>query len=1077
MGVLQQAFGQQPQQPQRSQLFGQQQSQQSPQGSPFMMPGAMQQSQQPEQETSVLGTLLGTAIESATDMATFGIATPDIIPQWQEEQHPYASMVGKIAGSLAGFIPSIAASGGVAGTLRLFPFGAKLIGAARATAGATKMATTMQSAFKMGTTFAIHDVAREYVNQVKTDDPDAYGLGMAAISGMTTGGVFGYVGAATKFAHPVNQILANGTAMAAADAVNMASEGDDPLDHPDTLVQSFLLGAMLSAPNMIGWRKKRVERGRNVVAEADVGIDRMTKGELGTEISRITGLKGKDLKSRLESIRMSKVFELAPVVERGVSKHTVKTPGVTQMHKGAYNQLNKTIREMGIPDEMKAGFISSATGGRTSSLKGRAITHTEGMAIFQNVVDYADDIMTKEIGSIRGAAGLLPEQVKRYGGLATLPQGFRPVFKSLQKLGLADGVEDISKLRRWMDVEKTSVHTKIDALVDGWMLESKEGLGKKIKSVFKNKPTDSTLLLEDLLMTPRGKELSTKLLRVTPRQREIFKELRGTYDFYFKRTNEIRAQMRLEPIEYLEGYHRKLTKRPGYKEEQGATYQKAEKAVLGEQTTLLGEPVNPTSLQRTAKGTAEYTGRDRILKPMKNAIDNDLKEIFLHNPTKLVIERTDSLLKAKVLSKAEAQYTVEFMKHFIYQEPRTSTKEIDASLKGVLKGSGIEGAINGIMDKAGMNRTIGENPASALVGMFGNAVSKGMIAGRPVLAIRNLFQSFYPLAFSNKLAVAKSLLPGMPAELEKKLKLSSIFQISLTSAEEGVGGKGVYGISHVINVKHTAKAAYYTATDNITKGIQGWSDDAGRKLRAANPGKKIFSAGEWTNTMKEVEHQIKASQFLYHITGMPGVFSTLPGKGVFKLQSFPMNYATNYLDEALHRLKTGSPSWSKDGAVKLTNSQRAGIFTHFIGMGVIVGALGAAGLDYSSVVGASVGDKESGGFGIPGTDKAVKLGVFNFRPSPGVNALAGFVNAVSNDEYKRKQGIRELISVIPASTVPYYLAGTGVTRAIEKGDRTGLLLRKQYKPKKKGRTTHGTSPFKSFKSFKSFTGFKGFEGF
>ena len=120
------------------------------------------------------------------------------------------------------------------------------------------------------------------------------------------------------------------------------------------------------------------------------------------------------------------------------------------------------------------------------------------------------------------------------------------------------------------------------------------------------------------------------------------------------------------------------------------------------------------------------------------------------------------------------------------------------------------------------------------------------------------------------------------------------------------------------------------------------------------------------------------------------------------------------------------------------------------------------GLDYTSILGLSVTDRDNAKVPIPYTDKGIKLGVFGIRPNPGTTAFLALTDLVSGDDYEQSMAWRELSSLIPASTVPGWLAGKDVLKAIDKGEPGRLLFKYNYEPRKKKRTTHGMQPFKAF---------------
>ena len=119
----------------------------------------------------------------------------------------------------------------------------------------SKIGTASAGGFLTGTNFAIQDVAREFVSQMKEEDFNAHDIGVKAVSGFMTGGIFGMGHGLFMFSNPVTSILAGGSIMATAEAVADAAEGNDITK--ESLAQSFLIGAVFSAFSALR-RKGRV---------------------------------------------------------------------------------------------------------------------------------------------------------------------------------------------------------------------------------------------------------------------------------------------------------------------------------------------------------------------------------------------------------------------------------------------------------------------------------------------------------------------------------------------------------------------------------------------------------------------------------------------------------------------------------------------------------------------------------------------------------------------------------------------------------------------------------------------------
>lgn len=105
----------------------------------------MAQAEQPPRQTiedvDPLTVFAGVFTESALDTLSFGIFSPDIIPEAVEEQHPYATLIGNVTGALSTFAVPMGASR--AGAWGLFNFSRKIMGAGKLARGASKAAPFM----------------------------------------------------------------------------------------------------------------------------------------------------------------------------------------------------------------------------------------------------------------------------------------------------------------------------------------------------------------------------------------------------------------------------------------------------------------------------------------------------------------------------------------------------------------------------------------------------------------------------------------------------------------------------------------------------------------------------------------------------------------------------------------------------------------------------------------------------------------------------------------------------------------------------------------------------------------------
>jgi hypothetical protein len=244
---------------------------------------------------------------------------------------------------------------------------------------------------------------------------------------------------------------------------------------------------------------------------------------------------------------------------------------------------------------------------------------------------------------------------------------------------------------------------------------------------------------------------------------------------------------------------------------------------------------------------------------------------------------------------------------------------------------------------------------------------------------------------------------------------------------------------------------------------------AAEKAKGNKNWNNILSQEELAHVTKNVEYGIEHTQFLYHLSGMPGIMGNPVGRMAFKLQSYPINYFMSYLGDMKNRLVTGSPGWDTTGKLKLPAMQRIGILKHFVVLGAVAAVAEEAGFNMSDIVGGYVSpihdpgvkmtkENEAGQL-VPrtGIDRIYnevvahkRIGTFNMRPSPSIAFLSAMKDLFSNEAYVRTKAQRQLedLSIIPTGMiVPGGLAVRDILRAIEYEQPERIFLRKQM-PKK-----------------------------
>ncbi len=375
--------------------FGNMSSPAFPSMAPPAFPGQEQQQVQQrvvreERDSDPISVFFGKAAEAAIDTATFGIFQPDIIPDWAEQASPLATTIGNIAGSIAGFAPSFGASSVAAKSLLgAFRFTRRLQKAAQiaeSVAGVTKAVqpfsrTLISGMVETGLTFAIHDAAREIVDQTKTNNPDIYEVAHKAVAGGLGGAIFGLGGKYSNYLSPVHQAVTMGATMTMAEVVTDAAAGEDvlSLDYAkNKLPQAFLTGTLVGLWNSRGW-KDRAEYLENIPMAQIKAF--FKQNNFLDEAGQVTPVSSKMLSTVMTFLEKGGVKEYD--IFKGLSPETVagiKT--LAKRHGEAFNtnlkkpesqvrsaqgRINEMQKVTGMGDEEYRALLSGITGGKTST--------------------------------------------------------------------------------------------------------------------------------------------------------------------------------------------------------------------------------------------------------------------------------------------------------------------------------------------------------------------------------------------------------------------------------------------------------------------------------------------------------------------------------------------------------------------------------------------------------------------------------------------------------------------------------------------------------------------------------------
>ena len=230
----------------------------------------------------------------------------------------------------------------------------------------------------------------------------------------------------------------------------------------------------------------------------------------------------------------------------------------------------------------------------------------------------------------------------------------------------------------------------------------------------------------------------------------------------------------------------------------------------------------------------------------------------------------------------------------------------------------------------------------------------------------------------------------------------SLFIKNYTGIEEqsaGAFGKveafvtGGYRWSAVGNAVRAMRGSYYTTRPYITEKKYknlGWASE---KRTYTEPEGKLYP-DERARLLEKMENDTKTSQYGYSQLDLPGVFRHKTLTPITRLQSWWMNYFTNYLPEMTHRLFKGSVGYNPN--LKLPMKDKVNILKYLFTVAPIMKKLGFK--------------------------RSVLLGVLPTYMSPVSQLAIGLLQYLGADnDYQRDKAVRQMKGSVSA-TVPGSLA-------------------------------------------------------
>lgn len=997
-------------------------------------------------QSDPIGVAVGTFLEDFVSGATFGLVNPDIVPQIQEEANPWAASVGRIAGSVAGFIPSFGVSGLAAKTaLKAFSFGRKVVAAGEATG---KLSTFKAAARPFGSSitglaestlaWTIDSTAREFVRQTETEDYDLAQLGRKAMSGMLGGIIQSQVSLATHASHWGTQAVSTGLATATASAIADAADGEDILSveyMAKRAPANFLSGAALGLWNSRGWEGRREAAKQYNVAKLDEYLadkkmaDPFSPNAFKSELDRVTELAGKPERELPEE-----VVKAAKLLDKYETKPAFKLRAL----QGRVHQVQQTL---GWSDDAYRGFIQDYTGKASTTQFAKEDYDAFFKGVRGYVNEYRDLAKVKSIGPIE--------------------QHLSPVDRVIITSGMKDLTSKTEVANVLMNQERELFNLAAAGHADTWAQEWKATGGKTgLHPEFKQPHAEVDLYQRLQRRDPSG---------LNARQREVYDAHVSLMKNYYERAKEVELAMgkkdpKTDPTfdktkdvaitPEMEYYVRHSIDR-------GAMIRAGRADELpmnsGEMDFATAKPFSAKRKESTQKKfSGQFLYKQNATEALRSMVNNDLKIIYLHQPTAILKEQLKVAVNAGTIPDSAAQYLNKYVRHVLYQQPTEMTQGVNRKAEELLSTDFGKWVVKKAAD---MNIDFGENIVAGMANIWGQTVSRAMIGFSVKQAFRNSTQFTYSFGLNEVASVAKAMrVTGHPAVIENHME-KSLYRSravsgggadDMSAGNQGVVDKMAFGLFQQgagKSVDISMRAGGYQAIEYITNPKYdklGWATPEGKALRKENP--NAFSKKEIEYIEKSMDFDGMHTNFAYDPFGLGMIYRSGAARPFVKLISYPMQYTYQYIGELVHRAKTGRPGWAGENGPKLPVSAQLGLAKHLVGMGLIVSAAQAyTGLDYSSILGLSYNPNSEGGIPLN------PAGTFMVRPSPGMSVVMNIAGLFSPDAYTRRKAQSDLAG-FPLALLP----GASTIRAVgklgEQGDVSQMMFYKTKEPRqKKGR--------------------------
>jgi len=651
----------------------------------------------------------------------------------------------------------------------------------------------------------------------------------------------------------------------------------------------------------------------------------------------------------------------------------------------------KWLDKKGKPKPQYRRLAKSITG-KTSSAK---MTENEASQFIQALEKLPEVSTWGKPPSIPTTARIVPpDLLKRPFKEPTIPaEWITPQNRYAIKMGLGELTRPIEQAKRGMDVEYYQVKHQIEGLVAQINKLGKTTASEKIRAAIKNQPTAAVKQMRDWLDT-----YEEAPPEATPAQAEIFNWFRDFNRDLLRRENEVRARLGRDPIPYRQAYVRHVADSMAQSILQGNQPYPTQ---LGdwEKINISKKIYNPMELQRKLEEDLYNLFTRDLGYATTQMARTALREIYLSEPLNNLSEQIGTMSKEMPNYKGLTQAQLDSVKDI--QEMPLSTRtwlidyvnvnikdyptDFDLKINRTLTQSGLKGVIDSTLKPFG--RSLGQLPLTSVAHKSGELVIFGVLPGRPKILLRNLFQTTQNVGLYGLKSTMQGIFPADPEV--KELMDKSLFLKNYSGLEEmptGTMGKlekttsKPYRWTAVGNVQRAMKSAYYDFEEmfvNPENQKYGWASPQ----RTYQEAKGFLYPDEQERMLREMEYGGQTTQYDYSKMGMPGIFKHKTLTPVTRLQSWWMNYTTNFLPEMATRFFKGHVGY--DPNLKLPWSKRINGLKYLIFGGYL--------------------------FRKMGYERSFMIGVLPTYMSPAAQFVIGLYNyATADDDWARTKALNAM---------------------------------------------------------------------